>query len=70
MNLSTKYADLPQCHEVWRTRFPSLSISSRTIKGFGWNRVEGVDWTVCQMNSLRLISGSGPQAVDEIVVDE
>src|SRR5882762_9750800 len=71
MNLSTKYADLLKAIEGVEDAVPVALYFFQDNKGFGLDRVEGVDWDAfAKMNSLRLISGRAPQAVDEIVVDE
>jgi len=71
MNLSTKYADLLNAIEGVEDAVPVALYFFQDNKGFGLDRVEGgrLD-AFAKMNSLRLISGRAPQAVDEIVVDE
>src|SRR6266850_1188184 len=71
MNLSTKYADLLKPIEGVEDAVPVALYFFQDNKGFGLDRVEGVDWDAfARMNNLRLVTGRAPQAVDEIVVDE
>lgn len=69
-NLSTKYVDLLKQIDGVETAVP-------VIRHFfpsgvwGVDQVEGVDWDAfTKMSNIRLIQGRGPQAFDEIVIDE
>ena len=71
VNLSTKYADLLRTIDGVQDAVPVIVYFFQDNKGFGLERVEGVDWdSFARMNSLRLVTGKAPQALDEIVVDE
>jgi putative ABC transport system permease protein len=40
-------------------------------RGFGFEQVEGVDWSsFAAMNNMHLVSGRAPEAIDEVVIDE
>lgn len=69
-NLSTKYVDLLKQIDGVETAVP-------VIRHFfpsgvwGVDQVEGIDWdSFTKMSNIRLIQGRGPQAFDEIVIDE
>lgn len=69
-NLPTQYVDLLKQIEGVETAVP-------VIRHFfpsgvwGVDQVEGVDWDAfTKMSQIRLVQGRGPQAFDEIVIDE
>lgn len=71
VNLGTKYADLLKAVDGVENAVPVIVYFFQDSKGFGLERVEGVEWdSFAQMNGLRLVTGTAPQALDEIVVDE
>src|ERR1700682_3949449 len=71
VNLSTKYADLLKTVEGVEDAVPVIVYFFQDNKGFGLERVEGVEWdSFAKMNGLRLVAGKAPQALDEVVVDE
>ncbi len=40
-------------------------------KGIGFEQIDGVDWEgYARMNDIRILDGHGPQALDEVVIDE
>lgn len=71
VNLSTKYADMLKSVDGVLDAVPVIVYFFQDNKGFGLERVEGLDWdSYAKMNDLRLVRGQAPHAVDEIVVDE
>jgi putative ABC transport system permease protein len=71
INLSTKYADELKKVDGVADAVPLGVYFFQDNKGFGLERVEGVDWdSFARMNGLKLVTGKAPQAVDEVVVDE
>ncbi|MGI8469688.1 MAG: ABC transporter permease [Pyrinomonadaceae bacterium] len=72
MNVSTAY--VPQLLEIEGVQSVvpvALYISSGSKAGFGFQRIEGVDWEPFgKMNDIGLVEGRAPQANDEVVVDE
>ena len=71
-NLNVKYVDEVMKVEGVESAVPSiLFISQNGGGGFGFERIEGVEWEpFARMNEIGLIEGRAPQAVDEVVVDE
>lgn len=70
-SLGTQYAELLKKIDGVQDAVPVIVYFFQDNKGFGLERVEGVDWApFAKMNDLRLVKGQAPQAVDEIVVDE
>ena len=70
-NLSTKYVDLLKAIDGVEDAVPVAAYIYQDDKGFGLERVEGVDWEpFARMNGLRLVEGRAPQALDEVVIDE
>lgn len=70
-NLSTKYVERLQAIEGVQMAVPIIRNITQDARGFGFEQVEGVDWDLfAQMNQMRLVEGRGPQAADEIVIDE
>ncbi|MBV9959342.1 MAG: ABC transporter permease, partial [Acidobacteria bacterium] len=70
-NLSTKYVDEIMKVEGVGAAVPSILYISQSGKGFGFERIEGVDWEpFARMNEVHLVEGRAPQALDEVVIDE
>ena len=69
-NLSTKYVDLLK--QVDGVEFAVPVIRHVYPSGtWGVDQVEGVDWdSFAKMSNVRLVQGRGPQAFDEVVIDE
>lgn len=69
-NLSVKYIDLLKQVDGVEDAVPVILDVLQSNRGFGFERIEGVEWsTYAALNGLQLVSGRGPQANDEIVVD-
>jgi putative ABC transport system permease protein len=70
-NLSTKYVERLQEIEGVEMAVPSIRYISQGGRGFGFEQVEGVDWTLfAKMNEMRLVEGHAPEANDEVLIDE
>lgn len=70
-NLGTQYAELLKAIDGVQDAVPVIVYFFQDSKGFGLERVEGVEWdSFAKMNDLRLVKGQAPKALDEIVVDE
>jgi len=70
-NLSTKYVELLKAIEGVADAVPVAAHIYQDDKGFGLERVDGVDWEpFARMNALSLVEGRAPQARDEVVIDE
>lgn len=70
-NLSTKYVDLLKQVDGVADALPVMVQVLQANRSFGLERIEGVDWQpFAAMNQIHLTSGRGPQANDEVVVDE
>lgn len=70
-NLSTKYVDRLKAIDGVADAVPVIIYFFQDNKGFGLERVEGVEWEpFAKMNGLSLVDGRAPQAVDEVVIDE
>ena len=69
-NLSTNYVDLLKQIDGVETAVPVIR-HFYASGVWGVDQVEGVDWDAfTAMSNIRLIQGRGPQAFDEIVIDE
>ena len=69
-NLSTKYVDLLKQIDGVETAVPVIR-HFYPSGVWGVDQVEGVDWdSFTRMSDIRLVQGRGPQAADEIVIDE
>jgi putative ABC transport system permease protein len=69
-NLSTKYVERLQEIEGVEAATPVIR-HFYTSGALGLDQVEGVEWDAfAKMNDLHLVEGHGPQAADEIVIDE
>jgi putative ABC transport system permease protein len=70
-NLSVKYVDLIKNIDGVEDAVPVILYMFQDNKGFGFERVEGVDWEAfSKMNGNQLIAGRAAQAVDEVIIDE
>ena len=70
-NLSTQYADRLKSIEGVEDALPVIRYLFQGDKGFGFEMIDGVDWDAyARMNGIGMDSGRGPQAVDEVVIDE
>ena len=71
LNLSTKYVALLKAIDGVDDAVPVAAYIYQDDKGFGLERVEGVDWApFAKMNALSVVEGRAPQSLDEVVIDE
>jgi putative ABC transport system permease protein len=69
-NLSLKYIELLKQIDGVSEAVPVILDILQSNRGFGFERIEGVEWdSYARVNGLELVSGRGPQANDEIVID-
>jgi putative ABC transport system permease protein len=69
-NLSTKYVDLLKGVEGVEEALPVIVYILQSNRGFGLERIEGVEWEkYSRVNGLQIEKGHPPQANDEVVVD-
>ncbi len=70
-NVSTQYVAKLKAIEGVADAVPVLLDITTGKGGFGFERIEGVDWaTFSQMNDINLAQGRAPQATGEVVIDE
>jgi putative ABC transport system permease protein len=70
-NLSTKYVERLKAIDGVEDALPIMVIVLQGNRGFGLERIEGVDWEpFARMNGIHLVAGRAPQGIDEIVIDE
>ncbi|HVG35767.1 MAG TPA: ABC transporter permease [Pyrinomonadaceae bacterium] len=70
-NLSTKYVEELQKIEGVESAIPVIRYIYQGGRGFGFEQVEGVDWTpFASMNQMRMTEGRAPEAMDEVIIDE
>ncbi|HEV2708482.1 MAG TPA: ABC transporter permease [Pyrinomonadaceae bacterium] len=70
-NLPVQYADELMKIEGVASAVPSIRYVSQGGRGFGFEQLEGVDWQpFAEMNGMSLVEGRGPEALDEVVIDE
>jgi putative ABC transport system permease protein len=71
LNTSTLYVDRLKAIEGVADAVPVGVDIFQDNKGFGFERVEGVDWeSWSKMNGITLVTGQAPHAIDEVVIDE
>jgi putative ABC transport system permease protein len=69
-NLSTKYLERLQQIDGVEAATPIIRYVYAS-GGIGFDQVEGVEWdSFARMNDVHIIDGRGPQANDEVVIDE
>ncbi|HZI46891.1 MAG TPA: ABC transporter permease [Pyrinomonadaceae bacterium] len=69
-NLSTKYLERLQQIDGVEAATPIIRYVYAS-GGIGFDQVEGVEWdNFARMNDVHIIQGRGPQANDEVVIDE
>jgi putative ABC transport system permease protein len=70
-NLDTRYADRLKRIEGIEEALPVIRHFFQGSGGFGIEQIEGVDWDAyARMNGINMVSGQGPQNVNEVVIDE
>ena len=70
-NLDTRYVDRLKAIDGVEDAVPVILYFSQGEGGIGLEQVNGVEWDAyARMNGLQIVQGHGPQAADEIVIDE
>jgi putative ABC transport system permease protein len=70
-NLSTQYVERLKSIEGVEDALPIIRHVNQGSKGFGFEQIDGVDWDAyARMNGIGIVSGLGPQGMDEVVIDE
>lgn len=70
-NLSTKYVESLKQIEGVAEALPVIRYIYQGNRGFGFEQLEGVEWeSWSRVNEILLLAGRGPQAMDEIVIDQ
>src|SRR5215813_14685137 len=70
-NLSTQYVERLKQIDGVEEALPIIRHFNTSGRGFGVEQIDGVDWDgYARMNGLGIVSGRGPQAMDEVVIDE
>ena len=70
-NLDTRYVERLEAIPGVENAIPVIRYFSTGSGGIGIEQIDGVDWNeYAGMNGLSLTEGRGPQAADEIVIDE
>jgi putative ABC transport system permease protein len=70
-NLDTRYVDRLKQIEGVEEALPIIRHFNQGNKGIGIEQIDGVDWDAyARMNGINMVAGSGPQNVDEVVIDE
>ena len=70
-NLDTRYVDRLKAIDGVEDALPVILYFSQGEGGIGLEQVNGVEWDAyARMNGLQIVQGHGPQAADEIVIDE
>jgi putative ABC transport system permease protein len=70
-NLDTRYVDRLKQIEGVEEALPVFRHINPGTKGVGFEQIDGVDWDAyARMNGINIVAGHGPQALDEVVIDE
>src|SRR5690349_3937800 len=70
-NLDTRYVDRLKAIDGVEDALPVIIYFSQGSGGIGVEQVNGVDWNAySRMNGVQIVQGRGPEAADEIVIDE
>src|SRR6185369_10736928 len=71
VNLDTRYVDRLKQIEGIEEALPVIRHFNQGTKGIGIEQIDGVDWDAyARMNGINMVAGSGPQSVDEVVIDQ
>lgn len=70
-NLSTEYVPRLKAIEGVQDALPMIRYFFQGNRGFGFEQIDGVDWDgYSRMNGISIVDGRGPQALDEVVIDQ
>lgn len=70
-NLDTRYVDRLKAIEGVEDALPVIRHFSQGTSGFGIEQIDGVPWNAyARMNGLNMVTGQGPENLNEVVIDE
>ena len=70
-NLDTRYVDRLKAIEGVEEALPLIRYFFQGSGGIGLEQIDGVDWDgYARMNGINMVSGRGPQGLNEVVIDE
>jgi putative ABC transport system permease protein len=70
-NLDTRYIDRLKQIEGIEEALPVIRHFNQGTKGIGLEQIDGVIWdSYAHVNGINMVAGSGPQSLDEVVIDE
>jgi putative ABC transport system permease protein len=70
-NLDTRYVQRLEAIEGVETALPVIRHFFQGSRGFGFEQIDGVDWDAyARMNGINIVEGHGPQAPNEVVIDQ
>jgi putative ABC transport system permease protein len=70
-NLPIQYEDRLKAIDGVEEALPVIRHFVQGTKGFGIEQIDGVDWErYARMNGIGMVQGRGPQALDEVVIDQ
>ena len=70
-NLDTRYVERLKAIEGVEEALPMIRYFFQGSGGVGLEQIDGVDWDAyARMNGINMVSGRGPQGLNEIVIDE
>ena len=70
-NLDTRYVDRLKAIEGVEDALPVIRHFFQGTSGIGIEQIEGVSWNAyAGMNGINMVAGQGPEALNEVVIDE
>ena len=70
-NLDTRYVDRLKQIEGVEEALPVIRHFNQGSTGIGLEQIDGVEWDAyARMNGINMIAGTGPQNIDEVVIDQ
>ena len=70
-NLDTRYVERLKAIDGIEEALPLIRHIFQGSRGVGFEQIDGVDWnTYARVNGINIVSGHGPEAMNEVVIDE
>ena len=70
-NLDTRYTERLKAIEGVEEALPVIRHFSQGTSGIGIEQIDGVPWDAyAQLNGISMVAGQGPQALNEVVIDQ
>jgi hypothetical protein len=70
-NLDTRYVERLKAIDGIEEALPLIRHHLSGFRGVGFEQIDGVDWnTYARVNGINIVSGHGPEAMNEVVIDE